>query len=62
MTTEPTWLFAVVRQRAAADPPAEAPSHAHQVGVVQFLLRTHPEVRVQDDAIDAVVAAFQQVP
>ena len=59
-----------------ANATAEAAGHPHQVGVLQRLVRSgqrppphtkparimaHAEVRVQDNAIDAIVAAAQQI-
>src|SRR6266404_2537970 len=66
----------VVRFRITANATAEPPGHPHQVGVFERLIRSgkrpppypeparimaHAEVRVQDNAIDAIVAAAQQI-
>src|SRR6201981_252446 len=60
----------------AANAPAEAAGHPHQVGVLKRLvgpgqrppphaepagIMPHPEIAVQDDAIDAIVTAAQKV-
>ncbi len=65
-----------VRLGGATHPPTETTGHTHQVGIVEFLFRAHesspplaeatariaqPEVPVQDDAINAVIASVQQV-
>ena len=56
--------------------PAEAPGHAHQMGVIQVFIRTveftpphakatsclaHTEIRIQNHAIDAIVIAFEKI-
>jgi putative transposase len=65
-----------VGRGVAADAPAEAAGHPHQVGILQRLvgpgqrppphaepagIMSHPEIGVQDNSIHAVVAAAQQV-
>src|SRR6266498_2625401 len=66
-----------VRPGEASHASTEAPCHAHQVRVVQLFFRAahqtsppfaepaarvaQPEVGIKDDAIDAVIATFQQI-
>src|ERR1700740_1122827 len=60
----------------AANTTAEPAGHPHQIGVLQRLIgpgqrpppdtepagiMPHPEIRVEDDAIHAIVAAAQQI-
>ena len=67
----------VVRFRITAKATAEPAGQPHQVGVFESLVRSgqrapphpepawimpHAEIRVQDNAIDAIVAAAQQIP
>src|SRR3977135_3270924 len=69
-------ITGIVRFRITANATAEPAGHPHQVGVFKRLIRSgqrppphpeparimaHAEIRVQNDAIDAIVAAAQQI-
>ena len=74
--TEQSTTGMPLRFGIAADATAETARHAHQMRVVQCLIRPgqrpppqtesarvmpHPEIRIQHDPIHAVVAAGQQI-